>query len=84
MENEKNISPGMKIAILIILISFFYFFCVTFIPMTPDGTDQSKTIVGFLLGSGLGVLINYYWGNSSKKTQGDKEDNPDKPKGEQL
>jgi hypothetical protein len=71
MENEKDISPGMKIAVLIMLISFLYLFSVTFLPIPESGIELAKIITGFLLGTALGTFIQYYWGNSSKKDQGD-------------
>lgn len=63
----------MKIAVLIMLLSFLYLFAVTFLPLTVAGGEHSKTIVGFLLGTAFSTLINYYWGNSSSRNSGPKE-----------
>jgi len=41
-------------------------FSVTFLSIPETGMEHSKTILGFLLGTGFGSLINYYWGSSSK------------------
>jgi hypothetical protein len=62
-----------KFALLIILVSFGYLFAVTFLPLGNAGAEHSKTIVGFLLGTGFSTLLNYYWGSS-------RADNPDKEK----
>ena len=70
----KELSAGMKIALLIMLISFMYMFAVTFLPLSDAGGEHSKTIVGFLLGTAFSTLINYYWGNSSGRNSGPKED----------
>ena len=55
-----------KMAVMILLISFLYIFAITFIPMQKEGSEHSKLVLGFLLGSCLGVLVNYYWGDSKK------------------
>jgi hypothetical protein len=70
----KELSPGMKIALLIMLISFLYMFSVTFFPMPEAGSEHSKTIVGFLLGTAFSTLINYYWGNSSSRNSGPEDE----------
>ena len=69
-----KLSAGMKVALLIMLLSFLYLFAVTFFPMSASGLEHSKTIVGFLLGTAFSTLINYYWGNSSSRNSGPKED----------
>jgi hypothetical protein len=62
----KDVATGIKIALLIILLTFAYLVAVTFMPMPNTGAEHSKTIVGFLMGTVFSTLINYYWGNSSK------------------
>jgi hypothetical protein len=71
--NVKNNMPRYFIALTILLISFIYLFMVTFYPMTDAGVDNAKTVVGFLLGSVFGVIINFYWGNSKKDLENIKE-----------
>lgn len=70
----KELSPGMRIALLIMLLSFLYMFAVTFLPLSEAGAEHSKTIVGFLLGTAFATLINYYWGNSSGRNAGPKDE----------
>ena len=62
----ENRTTGLKIALLIMLVSFIYVFAVTFLPMPSAGQEHSKTVIGVLIGTIFGTLINYYWGNSSK------------------
>lgn len=56
-----------KVAVMIILLSFLYVFSVTFLDTTEVGKEHSKTIVGFLLGTGFTTLLNYYWGSAHKR-----------------
>lgn len=67
----KDISPGMIVAIGLMAVCFLYLFMVTFLKIPTTGQEHAKTIVGFLLGVGLSTVINYYWGSSSTKTQGE-------------
>ena len=66
---SDKLSGGLRVALLILLLTLLYLTAVTFLPMTPAGAEHSKTIVGFFLGSVFGTLVNYYWGSSSKGTQ---------------
>ena len=66
-------TPRLKAAILFIVLCFLYLFCVTFIPLTATGEDQAKTISPFLLGSVIGTLIGFYYGNKAD----DKKHPPD-------
>jgi hypothetical protein len=64
----------IKIAVYIITIAFIYLFAVTFAPLSGVGAEHSKTIVGFLLGTGFTTFLNYYWGGSpGKKDDEDKQ-----------
>jgi hypothetical protein len=38
-----------------------FFFAVTFIPIPPTGEDNAKYIVGFLVGTGVGSVITFYF-----------------------
>lgn len=60
MNNLILIATGVMVAI------FVYLFAVTFYPIPDTGLDHSKTIVPFLLGSGLSGVLGYYWGASKK------------------
>lgn len=45
----------------VICFSFWYFFAVTFIPIPDTGEDNAKYIVGFLVGTGVGSIISFYF-----------------------
>lgn len=65
----------IKVAVYIITVAFIYLFLVTFVPLTGVGAEHSKTIVGFLLGTGFTTFLNYYWGSSNnKKEENDKKE----------
>jgi hypothetical protein len=51
----------LQLAWGVFLFSMVYFFCVTFIPIPETGEDNAKYIVGFLVGTGVGSVISYYF-----------------------
>ena len=73
MGNLDQFTPRLTVAVLIILLCFGYFFTVTLFTLPKTGEDIAKIIVPFLLGSGIGTLIGFYWGNKAeeKKTPPD-------------
>jgi len=66
MDPEKQRLSQMQIGIL--LAAFIYIVAVTFLDMTAIGADHSKTVVGFLLGTVIGTIIQYNWGSSKGST----------------
>ena len=64
----KDITIGLKVALLLILIMIAFMFSVTFFEMPDTGAEQAKTIVPFLLGI-IATLIGFYWGNSKKQDE---------------
>ena len=66
----KESTTGLKAAMVIILITFAYLFLVTFVPMTQDGAEQAKTITPFLLGTVIGTLVGFYYGNKHEQKPG--------------
>ena len=67
MGKENDTSIGLKVAVLIILVTFLYLFSVTFFTMTEDGAEQAKTITPFLLGTVIGTLVGFYYGNKHEQ-----------------
>ncbi len=54
------------------IVSAIYFFCVTFIGL-PDGSrDFANIILGFLLGTAISAIFNFFYGSS--KSSKDKTD----------
>lgn len=51
----------MNLAWGVFLFSMVYFFAVTFIPIPDTGEDNAKYIVGFLVGTGVGSVISFYF-----------------------
>ncbi len=49
-------------------ISIVYFFAVTFIQIPPSGQNTANTILGFLLGTAVSAILQFFYG-SSKSSQ---------------
>jgi protein-S-isoprenylcysteine O-methyltransferase Ste14 len=62
MDQKKKIILIMACAVM--FLAFAYLFMVTFVPIPATGSDHSKVIVGFILGTALAGIIAYYWGSS--------------------
>ena len=58
-----NIEHAMSSGLL--FIGFLYLFLITFIEIPLSATRYVDTILGFILGSALGSVINFWWGSSS-------------------
>jgi len=63
----RDLTTRIKMALLIMLITFFYIFCVTFFDLPATGLEVSKMVVPFLLGTVIGTLINFYYGDKHKE-----------------
>ena len=64
---EFNRKFAAYFAAFIVFCIFIYLGAVTFVPMPKDNMDLAKQIVIFLLGSGLGVIIGFFYGASKQK-----------------
>ncbi len=53
-------------------IGFLYLFLVTFGTIPESGIEHAKTIVGFLLGSVISLLVGYKWGTSAGSAEKSK------------
>ncbi len=49
-------------------VSIIYFFAVTFITIPPSGQNTANTILGFLLGTAVSAILQFFYG-SSKSSQ---------------
>ena len=64
---KKRLTPTidpcrvLSLAWGVFLFSMVYFFAVTFIPIPDSGQDNAKYIVGFLVGTGVGSVISFYF-----------------------
>jgi hypothetical protein len=48
------------------LASVIYFFAITFLPIPEAGKDFANIILGFLLGTAVSTVINYFFGSSGE------------------
>lgn len=48
------------------VISAVYFFAVTFIEVPSAGENFANIILGFLLGTAVSTIINFFFGSSEK------------------
>jgi hypothetical protein len=46
------------------VVSAVYFFAVTFLPIPPAGENFANIILGFLLGTAVSTIINFFFGSS--------------------
>jgi hypothetical protein len=63
----------------ITIVSFVYFFAVSFMPVENKNRDFINIILGFLIGTAVNSLIRFFYGSSNKA----QEDVDKKMKGEQ-
>jgi hypothetical protein len=63
IKQKTTIEPCelLKLAYTLVLISMLYFFAITFIPIPDSGQDNAKYISGFLIGTGLSAIVQYYF-----------------------
>jgi hypothetical protein len=48
------------------VVSAVYFFAVTFLPIPPAGENFANIILGFLLGTAVSTIINFFFGSSEQ------------------
>jgi hypothetical protein len=53
-----------KLALIVVGLSFVYFFVVTLVDIPPSATRLVDTIVGFLMGTAIPTVIGFYFGSS--------------------
>ena len=52
---------------IVVLLSFIYIFCITWIEVPMANVRFSDTILGVLIGSIISVVMNYFFGSSINK-----------------
>ena len=52
---------------IVVLLSFIYIFCITWIEVPTANVRFSDTILGVLIGSIISVVMNYFFGSSINK-----------------
>ena len=51
-------------AIVWTVFAFVYIFCITFLGMPPESVRYADTILGFLLGTGMSAIMQFFFGSS--------------------
>lgn len=64
--SEFNRKFAAAFAVMIVLLVFAYIAGVTFSTVPKENMEIAKMVVIFLLGSGLGVIIGFFFGNSKQ------------------
>lgn len=59
----------LLLALLLILSGIGTMAALFFIPVPDANKDTLNLCIGFLFGTGLATLINYYWGSSLGSTK---------------
>lgn len=54
------------------IVSSAYLAGITFCSIPPENMDIAMIILGFVLGSTLGVIVGFYFGDSETKEDGEK------------
>lgn len=70
MTPREYMNEGRVIAFVLVIMSFLIFIGLIWIPIPETGKDHAKYLIGFISGSVVSTLINYYWGNSKEKMKG--------------
>lgn len=50
-------------------VSMVYIFMITFVPIPPASTRFADTILGFLLGTIIATILNFFFGSSSSSQE---------------
>ena len=58
-----------KLAIFYSFVSVVYLFCVTFITIPKDNHRVVDTVLGFLIGTLVATIVNYYFGDSQTSSK---------------
>ena len=66
MHDESTRRFSQKYAWFITIISFVYFFMVSFMPVENRNRDFINIILGFLIGTAVNSLIRFFFGSSNK------------------
>jgi uncharacterized membrane-anchored protein YhcB (DUF1043 family) len=69
MHDESTRSFSQKYAWFITIISFVYFFMVSFMPVENRNRDFINIILGFLIGTAVNSLIRFFFGSSNKNQE---------------
>ena len=69
MQDESTRKFSQMYAWFITVISFLYFFMVSFMPIENRNRDFINIILGFLIGTAVNSLIRFFCGSSNKSQE---------------
>ncbi len=69
MKDESTRKFSQYYAWFITVVSFLYFFMVSFMPIENRNRDFINIILGFLIGTAINSLIRFFYGSSNKSQE---------------
>jgi hypothetical protein len=69
MNDESTKKFSQQYAWFLTVVSFAYFFMVSFMPVENRNRDFINIILGFLIGTAVNSLIRFFYGSSSKSQE---------------
>ena len=69
MADEGTRKFSQMYAWFITIVSFLYFFLVSFLPIENRNRDFINIILGFLIGTAVNSLIRFFYGSSNKSQE---------------
>lgn len=69
MHDESTRRFSQKYAWFLTIVSFLYFFMVSFMPVENRNRDFINIILGFLIGTAVNSLIRFFYGSSNKNQE---------------
>jgi len=69
MKDETTRKFTQHYAWFLTVVSFLYFFLVSFIPIDNHNRDFINIILGFLIGTAVNSLIRFFYGSSNKSQE---------------
>lgn len=69
MKDEGTRKFSQAYAWFITVVSFLYFFLVSFMPIENKNRDFINIILGFLIGTAVNSLIRFFYGSSNKSQE---------------
>ena len=69
MNDESTRRFSQQYAWFLTVVSFAYFFMVSFMPVENRNRDFINIILGFLIGTAVNSLIRFFYGSSSKSQE---------------
>lgn len=69
MQDDSTKKFTQMYAWFLTIVSFLYFFLVSFLPVDNHNRDFINIILGFLIGTAVNSLIRFFYGSSNKSQE---------------